>query len=148
LTAKFALRRLFPERRAKTKKENMKTLDELKAEAAADTAPLEAAVFVMLEYLAESGELQCITHTPDGLLAYLQKHGGASTTDADFPRNTRALGRQLMRLAPEVNARGVIIEPDRDRYFGRLWTIATEEDYCPAPTAQRLKAEEARIYGR
>jgi hypothetical protein len=101
----------------------------------------------MLEYLRGYEGEKYICHTPDGLLKFLQKHGGGATTETGFPANTRALGRELTRIAPELTARGIIIEAARDRDYGRLWTIATEEDYRPAPTASRLKAERRRIYG-
>lgn len=110
--------------------------------------PLTRAILAMLEYLHAHGNGEYICHTPDGLLKFLQQHGGATTSEPDFPANTRALGRQLTRLAPEIKERGIIIEQSRDREYGRLWTVATKEDYRPAPTARRLKAESIRIYGR
>lgn len=111
--------------------------------------PLACAILVMLEYLrlnSPNGESIC--HTPTGILEFLKLHGGEAANAPGFPATPEQMGRALSQIEPELKAQKIIVKADKCRTFGRLWTIAREVVFRPAPTARRMKAESMRIYGR
>lgn len=112
-------------------------------------SPLCRAILSMLDYLRQYGpQGEYICHTPTGILEFLKKHGGQAANDRNFPTTADQIGRALSQVAPELKAQRIVIKADRCRSMGRLWTIAREEDFRPAPTARRLRELETRIYER
>jgi hypothetical protein len=101
----------------------------MKTQRKTESSSLCRALISLLDSIQSRGEYRANCNTPAGLLAALKKHGGAATSEKDFPKNVQRLGMALSSEKAALMAAGIVTACKRDHLWGRFWMIAGTSEF-------------------